>query len=236
MIVMEQNSSLRYIKNTNAFSVRDMALIHEKKICVVGCGGLGGHVALTLARFGVQHLTLVDSDVFSISNLNRQCFSNEQNIGKNKATEAQTQISLINSDVNVSVVQEMLTDCNAAEIIAGHDLVMDCLDNITARRTVDRACETLGIPYVHGAIAGFYGQVATVFPGDGHLRRIYPEEREFKGLENELGNPPFTPQLVAAIQCSEALKLLCGRGELLRNKMLYIDLYYNNFEEIYFSD
>lgn len=222
----------RYKKNLNAFSKQEVLDIHTKKVCVVGCGGLGGYVMQSLARFGVLHLSVIDGDTFSTTNLNRQLFSAEDAIGRFKVHACKDRLAIINSDATVYAIPEMLTEQNADTLLAGHDLVLDCLDNIPSRRILDAGCRRLGIPYVHGAIGGFYGQVCSIFPGDDMLDSIYPPDSKEHGVEQTLGSPAFIPQAVSAVQCSEALKILTGKGELLRHKLLYIDLLYNDFEII----
>lgn len=225
----------RYERNLDAFSRREVEAVHDKKVCVVGCGGLGGYVCMALARFGVLNLTVIDGDRFSKSNLNRQLFATEKTVGQPKALVCKKQLADVNSTVTVHAVPHMLTADNAEELLAGHDLAVDCLDNAASRRVLDGACRALGIPYIHGAIGGFYGQVACVFPGDDTLARIYPPDGGGPGVEHRLGSPVFAPQVISAIQCSEALKLLTGKGELLRGALLHIDLLYNDFEIIRFS-
>lgn len=218
----------RYRRNTSAFSEEEVLRLHQKKVAIVGCGGLGGHVIQGLARFGILSLTLIDGDVFAVSNLNRQLFATEKTLGENKALTAKEQLADINPDVSATALPAMMTAQNAEEFLTGHDLVMDCLDNRDARLLLDDTCRKLSIPYVHGAIGGFYGQVTSVFPGDSIVKMLYGGGGG--GIEQELGNPSFIPQAVAAIQCSEALKILVGRGEILRGKLLSIDLLRNEFD------
>lgn len=224
----------RYMRNIGAFSEKELDALREKRICVIGCGGLGGFVCHGLARFGVGHLTLVDGDAYTESNLNRQMFSSDATLGINKALVCRDALSEINREVSVAANSVMLTQDNAAKLLAGHDLAMDCLDNIAARRTLAKACADLGIPLVHGAISGLYGQVACVFPGDILFEYIYP-----RGAEPDcapLGNPVFTAQLVAAVQACEAVKVLAGHSTRLRNSVLYIDLQNTDFEVVSFPD
>jgi len=176
-------------------------------------------------------LTLVDGDVFDTSNLNRQLFCTEDNLGKSKAIETKLALSRINSSVRVTAYAELLAEDNCARILSGCDAVMDCLDNVSARLILETGCENAGVPLVHGAIGGFYGQVSCVFPGDATLHTLYVGS-ETKPPNHKSGNPPFTPQLVAAIQCSEVLKLLAGKSDILRKKLLLIDLYRNAFQTV----
>jgi len=226
----------RYSRNAETFSWEEMEAIQKKQICVAGCGGLGGYACQTLARFGIGKITIIDGDTFNESNLNRQAFANAGTLGTNKALAAKSALTLINPDVTVDAKPVMLSSENAAEILRDHDLAIDCLDNITSRFLMADQCSIQEIPMVHGAIAGFYGQIANIFPGDGLLDLIYPNKGEgMSGLEKKLGNPAFTPQLVSAIQCSEALKLLAGREAVLRQAMLHVDLLNNSYEIINFS-
>lgn len=227
-------NSLRYARNRTSFSSEELALIAEKTVAVVGCGGLGGQVISSLARFGVGRLVIIDGDVFNESNLNRQRFATRRTLGKNKALATKRALKDINPEVEVVAYETMLTAENKLELLADCDLVVDCLDSIPARFLVAEAAAELKIPMVYGAIAGFVGQVAVVHPGDGLLELIYPQ-RGAVGIEKSLGNPAFIPQLVGALQVSEALKILAGREEIMAMTMLYLDLSDNSFERIDFA-
>jgi len=213
----------RYHKNLNALSENDVLKLHNSKICVVGGGGLGGYIVEILARIGVLSITIVDYDVFEDSNLNRQLFSEEPLIGKPKIIGAIERIRKVNSAVTINGVKQKLTENNAAEILAGHDVVMDALDNIKTRLMLAEACVALNTPIVHGSIAGWYGQVACIFPGDGTLNKIFGDTKAERGIEQEYGNLPFTASMVASIQCAECVKILTGKNTI-RNTVLRIDL------------
>lgn len=219
----------RYSRNMNTLTPEENARLRDFKVCVVGCGGLGGYVIELLGRLGIGTITAVDGDVFDETNLNRQLLSSEEHIGKSKAFAAEERMRKVNSDVTVHPIQVFVTEENCDEIIEGHDIVVDALDNMTARRLLEMHCEKQNIPFIHGAIAGWYGQVSAIMPGDRTLQKIYPPN-ENKGAEMELGNPSFSPAMVASIEAAEAVKLLLGRGEILRNKLLTIDLLNQEYE------
>lgn len=221
----------RYKKNIGMLTPEENESLHQKKVCVVGCGGLGGYVIEQLGRLGVGYISAVDGDIFEESNLNRQLLSNENNLGKSKAQTAKERISLINSSVVLNPVEEDLTEKNVLSILQGHDVVIDALDSIKARLILQEGADSLKIPMVHGAIAGWYGQVTTILPGHDGLKKIYGN-RPTHGVEKILGNPSFTPALVASIEVSEVLKILIGRGDLLQNKILVINLLDNEYEVI----
>lgn len=222
----------RYSRNIEALTVAQLAELHTKKVCVIGCGGLGGYIVEILARIGVLHITVVDNDVFDHNNLNRQLFSKEALLGYPKVQAAQERISEVNSQVTLTPLQTMLTDENAATILAGHDVVVDALDNIKTRFMLAKHCDLLGIPMVHGAIGGWYGQVCTVFPGDDSLSKLYRNQDHEKGVEVGLGNLPFTASTVASLQCAEAVKVLVNKGAVVRHAALQVDLLYGDIHKL----
>lgn len=221
----------RYERNHSSIGEENQEKLKRASVCVLGCGGLGGHIIEMLTRLGVGQLTVVDGDVFDTSNLNRQLLSNEGNLGQSKADQAVVQMNAINSHVLVTSIPTYITKVNGHKILKDHDIVVDALDNIKTRKEMCQICSDLDIPYVHGAIAGWYGQVATIFPGDITLDILY-KSSVTKGKENELGNPSFTPALIASIQVSEVVKLITGKGDLLRNAFMHIDLLCNEFQVI----
>jgi len=223
--------NVRYARNVNALSIEDVLKLHDAKVCVIGVGGLGGYVVEILSRIGVLNITIVDYDVFEPNNLNRQLFSEESLIGSYKVDVAIRRIASVNSDVMVTGIKEKLMESNAQEILAGHDVVIDALDNIQTRLMLAGVCTDLGIPMVHGSIAGWYGQVACVFPGDDTLGKIFGDVKAERGIERELGNLPFTASTVASIQCAECVKILIGK-HVERNAILQVDLLNGEYNSI----
>lgn len=225
----------RYDRNIGTISPREQKLLGEKSVCVIGCGGLGGGIIEGLTRLGVGRLTIVDGDVFDISNLNRQVLSNEDNIGMLKAEEGMRQMGQINSETRICPVCAFYTEENSREIISGHDVVIDALDNINSRKILEDACEEENIPLVHGAIAGWHGQVAVIMPGDRLIHTLYDGDENY-GMEKETGNPSFTPAVTGALQVAETLKLLLNREGVLANKVLSVDILNHQYELIDFGD
>ena len=116
-------------------------------------------------------------------------------------------------------------------ILEGCQIVVDALDNNLARRALLDLCGELSLPMVYGAIAGWYGQVATEMPGDGTVLTMLNRQSD-RGVEKMLGNPAFTPAIVASLQVAEVLKFITGRGKLLRKGFLYCDTLENDYEWI----
>lgn len=218
----------RYLRNA-ILEDEEQEILKSKKVAVIGCGGLGGYAVEMLARLGVGHLVLCDGDCFDETNLNRQLLAKEDNLGISKVLEAAKRVLEINSHVRMTVHDEKLTECNGREIIEGCDVVIDALDTPIDKIMLEDLCEGMNITLVHGAISGWFGQVAVVFPGQQVLRKFYNGQ---ESGEDTYGNPSFTPALVASIQVSEAIKVLLGRGEVMSNKMTLIDLYFNEVRTV----
>ena len=219
----------RYARNRNTISKEDNEKLAASKVFVAGCGGLGGYVIEELGRIGVGRITAVDGDVFEESNLNRQIFSSMMTLGKSKALTAKERMAAVNPEITVIPIQAMITEENAREFLQGHDIVVDALDNAPSRLLLERTCEELAIPMVHGAIAGWYGQITVVFPGDRSMEKLYAHGTP-KGEETEAGNPSFTPAVIASIEVSETVKVLLSRGETLRGRLLTVDLLNHEYE------
>ncbi len=217
----------RYARNVGTVGPAGQARLLRATAAVIGAGGLGGYVVEGLARMGVGRLVVVDGDVFEDHNLNRQLLSTEASLGCPKAEMARRRAVEINSAVEVMAHVVDLDAANAPDLLRGADVVVDCLDRLPTRLVVQSAAAELGIPMVHGSIAGYLGQVMTIFPGDRGLRALYGDgDVPERGVEVQLGNPAATPMMVAAWEVQEAIKILTGAGEPLRGRMLFMDAEY----------
>jgi molybdopterin/thiamine biosynthesis adenylyltransferase len=212
-----------------ALSPEECAALWEKHVCVVGCGGLGGHIIELLARVGVGTLTVVDGDVFEASNLNRQILCEEGHIGKKKAETAALRVSKINSAVTVITAAELFTKKSAHRLLDGCDLAIDALDNIESRLVLSDACTDAGIFLIHGAISGFYAQVSVIAPNSGTLSKLYPPHTSKLPMKGNLG---FVASMCASVQAAEAVKLLCGRPSALPDKLMLMDFKTMEFSKI----
>lgn len=217
----------RYARNFPAITPAEQELLRKAKVCIVGCGGLGGHLVEYLARIGVGHIVAVDGDVFEESNLNRQLLSRMPLLGTSKAEAARIHVEQINPEVRVTAVPSFLTEENADVLIHGCDAVLDALDNIPSRKLLARACGKAGIPCIYGAVRGWVAQAAIAMPGDGLLELLYPEGAEVR----DKSVLSFTPALCASLQAALCVKLLIGR-EVQTGTLFYFDLMHQEFETI----
>jgi len=224
----------RYTRNMATLSPEDQRRLLDSTACVVGVGGLGGSVAETLARIGVGRLRLVDGDHFEDSNLNRQRFADTATLGQPKVEVARKQIAAINPAVEVVALTERLAADNGPALLGDADIAVDCLDTLQARRDLQHACRAAQIPMVSAAVAGVSGQLTVVYPEDRGLAALYGDlaSAPDRGAETTLGNLPFAVNMLASLECSEAVKVLLGRGQTLRGRLLIFDLAEPVFEVI----
>jgi molybdopterin/thiamine biosynthesis adenylyltransferase len=230
----------RYVRNREVISIQEQLKLALSRVVVIGLGGLGGQIILLLTRIGLGHLVLVDCDVFDETNLNRQALSSVDAIGKPKSEVAAATVSSINPGVEVTSIQARIEAATVETILGGSDVVVDALDNIPDRMVLGEAAKDLGIPLVHGAIAGFEGQLMTVFPEDNGLQQLYGDVRTERNdpqrPEALLGVPPLTPAIVASFQAMEVVKIILNRGRLLRNRMVHFDLERGELNHLLFED
>jgi len=218
----------RYQRSIGTLGLAGQIKLLDSTIGVAGAGGLGGFVLELLARMGVGKMIVVDGDNFSDSNLNRQLLATESSLGQPKVKEAEKRIAAINGSVEMVVHNCRGNLKNMPEIFSECNLVIDCLDNLPSRFDVEKICRQLNIVMIHGAIAGFIGQLAVIRPESPLLSKIYGNIAESgleQGVEVQLGNPAVTPAMLASFQSVEAIKYLAGLEDVLPgNKMLIIDM------------
>ena len=217
----------RYARNIPALTREECLLLQSKRVLVVGCGGLGGHIIDQLCRIGVGTLRVCDGDVFEPSNLNRQLLSRVPLLGVSKARAAAEHIAAVNPDVTVEAAEEFMTQQNVHSLIADCDIVLDALDNIPGRRLLAAACGEAGIPYVYGAIQGWVAQAAISMPGQDLIGRLFPQEVEIR----DKSVLSFTPAMCASMQVSLCVRLLTGRP-VETGRICYFDLLNQEYEEI----
>lgn len=193
---------------------------------IVGLGGLGAPAATYLTGAGIGHIALADPDVVSLSNLQRQILYTEAQIGRPKVECARERLQEMSSDVRFTLHPEGITPENAASLIAGYDIILDCCDNFATRFLIDDTCADLGKPWVHGSIGEFHGQVSVFNHTLGRrYSELYPDRSELLELPRTTsGVIGALPGVIGALQASEAIKILAGFGSVSEGKLFTIDL------------
>jgi len=220
---------LRYRRNLGTLGFDGQKKLLESTIIVCGLGGLGGHIKEQCARAGVGTIIGADYDVFDATNLNRQILSSTDTLGEKKVDAAKKRIEKINP-----AIEFIGCHCKFGEIVDRYwqnaDIVFDCLDSIPDRMELAEKCESHNLPMIHGAIAGWYGQVAVVWPGSTILDTIY--KGQGKGIESETGTPPFTAAATASIMAAKGIKILAGKKIEKKQQIIFFDLLEDDWETI----
>ncbi len=226
----------RYQRNRQGFTIDQQLKLFRSRVAVIGSGGLGGYVIEELARLGIGTIVAVDPDVFVEHNLNRQLLSTPEMLGYPKVKAARERVGTVNPAVTLIAHHLALTRANGRHILNGVDLAVDALDNLSTRLDLAEECEDLKIPLVHGAIGGWYGVVLSQMPGDRTLQETFANIRSKGGIEKQLGNPSFTPAVIASLEVAEVCKILLGIGDPLRKRILTVDLLTMQMEDISLMD
>lgn len=192
------------------------------RVLMVGAGGLGAPAALYLAAAGVGTIGLVDPDVVSLSNLQRQVLYAAADVGRPKVEAAVEHLTALNPHAVVETHPVWLSAENAGDIVAGYDLVLDGTDDFATRFAVSNACLAHGKPLVSGALGRWTGQVG-VFHGQPCYRCLVPEippDAETCALVGVVG---ALAGVIGSMMALEAVKLIVGAGQPLSGKLLIYD-------------
>ena len=229
----------RYVRNQDSLTIKDQLSLFKSRVAVVGAGGLGGTLILLLCSVGIGNLIIVDYDVFDETNLNRQAVSSVGSIGNPKSEEAARMVQNINPAVNIQTHTQKITLSNGACLLGECNLIVDALDNIQDRISLEQIAGNLQVPYVYGAIAGFCGQVMTIYPEDPGLDRVYGKkphrQNDPRRSEAQFGVPALTPSFIATMQAMEVVKIILNRGRILRKCMIHMDLETSQIDEFIFA-
>ncbi len=192
------------------------------RVLIVGAGGLGAPAALYLVAAGVGQLTLVDPDTVDLSNLQRQVLYDTDDAGRLKVEAAGERLVALNPNVEVARIAERLTDANARQLIAGHDLVLDGTDDFATRFAVNAACVAEGVTLVSGAIGRWTGQVG-VFAGRPCYRCLVPDIPPDAETCAAVGVVGALAGVVGSMMALEAVKLIAQAGAPLTGRLMIYD-------------
>lgn len=219
-----EKRNIQFQHNLGILSETDFFNIQTTQLVIVGLGGLGGHIANNMVRLGIEHFTLIDFDNFDHSNLNRQLFSNHFTLGSSKVQVIRDELLKINPNCTIITHPtnvEKLDD----RIFKNANYIIDAVDSPQTKIYLSDLCTKLNIPLLHGACAGWYGQVGWITPGCQLLHKTYHNTPS--GLEENLFNPSFLPSAIASIMTSEFVKYIQHSTETVVDQLLLIDLYNN---------
>ena len=192
------------------------------RVLMVGMGGLGAPAALYLAAAGVGRIGLLDPDVVSLSNLQRQVLYGMGDIGRAKVVSAGERLAALNPEITLDPLCQSLTEANARDLVRGYDLVLDGSDNFETRFAVNAACVAEGKVLVSGAIGRWSGQIG-VFPGKPCYQCLTPEIPPDAETCSVVGVVGALAGVIGSMMALEAVKIITGAGEPLLGRLLIYD-------------
>ncbi|MCA1745259.1 MAG: HesA/MoeB/ThiF family protein [Bacteroidales bacterium] len=208
------------------FDAAHQARLSKSSVLVAGAGGLGSALLLYLAAAGVGHLGIVDFDVVSESNLNRQILYHPGVIDHLKSEEAARRVKELNPDCRLTVLNRKITDDNAVNTLRGFEVVADATDNFATRYALDAACGQLHIPFVYGSAEQWGGQLSVFhYNGAGSYRDLYPDMPEATTQPPGVMGP--MPGFIGTRQALEVIKIITGQGEVLAGQLMVYDVLNN---------
>jgi len=234
---MTEFSSQEYLRYTrhiqlSSIGVNGQCKLKNSHVLIVGCGGLGAPVSLYLAAAGVGSMTLIDGDIVELSNLQRQITFSEQDIGKSKAQCTQQRLQALNSDIDVTAINEALSTDNAEALIKAADLVLDCTDNFATRYLINDLCKLNNTAWIYASVYQSSGQCALFTPDQSCFRCLFPRPPQDALDCNSAGVLGVLPGLLGTLQATEALKLLAGIPSAISNTLLLVETDSMHFQKI----
>jgi adenylyltransferase/sulfurtransferase len=200
--------------------------LKQAKVCVVGVGGLGNPIVTRLAAMGVGKIRIVDRDVIELSNLHRQTMFNEDDVGQVKVETAAKKLRKLNQDIIIEDLPVSINDYTAFDVVDGCDVVIDALDSVNARYSLNKACIEKKIPFVTGAAVGVTGQSFTILPNETACYHcLFPalDEDSMPTCSIE-GVHPSILSIIGGIEVSEAVKIITGKEPSLKDRLLHVNL------------
>lgn len=185
---------------------------------VVGAGGLGSPVITYLTASGVGQVTVVDDDVVSLSNLQRQVIHSHDDLDREKAVSAADRARALNPFCRVEPRVVRLDAHNALTLLAGHDLAVDATDSFASARPLAEACAQLRIPLIYGAVLGWEGQLTVLEPGRT-LESIFGPLPDDAPSAVHVGVLSPLVGVIGAAMAVECLKVLAGVGTPLVGRL-----------------
>ena len=201
--------------------------LRQAKVLVIGAGGLGCPILQYLTAAGIGTIGVIDDDVVDQSNLQRQILYTIDDVGMSKAETAVKRLSRLNPFVHFNVYVEKLTKDNAVDLFKKYDIIVDGSDNFQTRYLSNDAAILTNKPLVFGSIFKFEGQVSVFnYKKSATYRCLYPTPPSPGSIPNcsEIGVIGVLPGIIGSLQANEVIKVVCGIGEVLANKLLIFDV------------
>lgn len=235
--MLNENGVLRYSRQLilKEIGVDGQEKLQKAKVLVIGAGGLGTPALYYLAAAGIGKIGTADFDTVGISNLQRQIIYSTEDLQRKKVDVVKEKLEKLNPDVSVEKYPYRIDINNIEEIVDGYDVVLNAVDNFTARYLISDCCYLRGKPLIEGAVLGFTGILTTIIPGKTPCYRcLYPKPPK-EGVVptcSDIGILGMTTGTIGSLQALEAVKVILGIGEILSGRVLVFDGLDMSFREI----
>lgn len=225
--MLEVTEMERYARQIQLPQVGEAGQLKLKgsKVLVIGAGGLGCPVLQYLCAAGVGTIGLVDADVVSLSNLQRQPLYSTADIGHKKVSVAREKLKVLNPEVLLKIYDTRF-DKSQIALVQNYDIVIDATDNFPSRYLINDACVVHQKPLIYGAVQDMQGQVSVfLFQGGPSYRCLFPEPPlpELAPSCTDIGVLGVLPGLVGMYMATEVLKIILNLPGILSGKLLCID-------------
>ncbi|MDO4226456.1 HesA/MoeB/ThiF family protein [Neisseria sp.] len=237
---MDDRDLLRYSRHIllEEIGIEGQQKLLDASALVVGCGGLGAAVLPYLAAAGVGRLIIADSDTVDETNLQRQTAFSETDLGNSKAEAMKGRLNAINSRTHITALNERLNESRLRELMQQCDIAIDCCDNFSTRRAINRASVATRTPLVSGAAARFEGQLAVYrpdLPDSPCYACLFDGDEANDGACAVFG--VFAPLvgIIGTSQAAETLKILTGAGSSRYGVLSIYDALNNEWQQIEFT-
>jgi molybdopterin/thiamine biosynthesis adenylyltransferase len=200
--------------------------IGKVRVLQIGAGGLGSPFALYIVASGIRELTIIDNDVVSLSNLQRQILYDENQIGFAKVDAAKSILEAHNSKIKVNVFKDHINDSSIIKYIKekNYDFIVDCSDNFQTKFLVNRTAIEYNIKCIIAGIKDFFGQIMTIDPGKSACYQcIFNEPPQSQSSLKPLPVIGVTPGVLGTLEALEVIKTTLGLPNL-QNKLLMVNL------------
>ncbi|MBY9006157.1 MAG: HesA/MoeB/ThiF family protein [Candidatus Lokiarchaeota archaeon] len=202
------------------------------KALQIGAGGLGSPCALYLVAAGIEELTIIDDDIVSLSNLQRQILYNEDDIGINKVEIVEKRLSKLNSNVKIFTHKEYVDNESIKKFIKDKDFIVDCSDNMKTKFLVNRVAVENNIKAVIAGIKDLYGQLITINPHKSACYQcVFNEPESEIKTQKPLPVIGVTPGILGVLEALEVIKTTLGLPNL-ENHLLMVNLLNMSFNKI----
>ncbi|QIQ21233.1 molybdopterin-synthase adenylyltransferase MoeB [Zophobihabitans entericus] len=236
MAELSYQELLRYNRQINLknFDIDKQQILKDSSVLMIGLGGLGCAAAPYLVTAGIGHLTLVDFDTVSVTNLQRQILHTDETVGLLKVDSAESALRKLNPYVEFSKINTMLDDSDLKEQIIKHDIVLDCCDNLATRLQLNQLCYQTKTPLISGAAIRMEGLLSTfLYQQDEpcyHCLSLLFGEEQLTCAEAGVMSPLVG--MIGSMQAMEVIKVLTHYGQPLFGRLLTIDAITMQFNEL----